>query len=194
MMMALFKKSGWLAAALMLFFSADAMAVPTWDIVPTASKLNFTATQNGAPVIGEFKSFSGDILFDPTDLSGSLITIKVNIASVTAAYNQVADTLKTPDWFDAAAFPVAVFKANHFTSVGDKKYTAEGTLTIREKTVPVTVAFTLEKYTDQDAFVKGTASLKRTAFGIGKGEWAKTDAIKDDVLVDFTLSAKRKSS
>jgi polyisoprenoid-binding protein YceI len=168
------------------------MAAPIWVIVPADSKINFTAIQNGAPVIGEFKSFSGDIAFDPTDLGDSVINIKINMASVSAAYNQVADTLKTPDWFDAAAFPQAIFKANHFTKISDKKYTAVGTLTIREKTAPVTVTFTLEKYTDTDALVKGAATLRRTALGVGRGEWAKTDAIKDDVMIDFVVSAKRK--
>lgn len=189
-MLAYFKK----AVLITCLFSSLALpvfAVPAWKIEPAASKITFIATQNGAPVIGEFKSFSGNIVFDRADLASSAVMIKIDMASVSASYNQIVDTLKSVDWFDTAAFPSAVFKTNHFTKVGDNKYTADGTLTIREKTAPITLTFTLEKYTDADALVKGSATLKRTALGVGRGDWAKTDSIKDDVQVDFVLAAKK---
>lgn len=167
-------------------------AAPAWNIVSDKSTLGFTATQNNAPVTGQFKSFSGVINFAPDQLSTSNVTITVNIASVTTSYGEVATTLQTPDWFDAKQFPQAVFKANHFTKKGDQSYQADGTLTIRNHTVPVVLNFTMDKYTATDAVVKGTAALKRTAFGVGQGEWAKTDSIKDDVMVNFTLAAVKK--
>lgn len=177
---------------LLLLPTLGAAAVPTWKIVANQSSITFTATQNGAPVSGGFKTFSGEINFDPNQLKTSNVHIVVDTGSVTASYGQVTDTLKTPDWFNVKVFPQAVFKANNFIKTGDKTYQADGTLTIRDKTVPVKLDFTLDEYTNDKAHVKGSTLIKRTQFGVGQGDWAKTDAIKDDVKVDFTLAAVKK--
>src|SRR5438445_7522047 len=80
-------------------------AVPSWKIVPTESSLTFTATQNGAPVTGAFKNFTGKINFDPNQLGESNVKIIVDMGSVTDSYNQLSDTLKAPHWFDIKLFP-----------------------------------------------------------------------------------------
>jgi polyisoprenoid-binding protein YceI len=54
----------------------------------------------------------------------------------------------------------------------------------------VKLAFTLA-IRDRTARVKGGTSIDRTAFGIGTGQWATTDAIAGDVAVDFDFSARR---
>lgn len=164
-------------------------AVPTWQIVPNESTLTFTATQNGAPASGNFKHFSGDISFDPAQLADSHVRIVVDLNSVTTSYREVGETLKTADWFNVKLFPQAVFTANHFTKTADNTYKTDGNLTIRDKTVPVTLTFTLADYSKAKAHVKGTTTLKRTAFGVGQGDWAKTDTVKDDVQINFNLIA-----
>lgn len=169
---------------------AAAGAAPTmWKIIPDGSSIKFTATQNGAPVSGDFKTFSGEINFDPDQLDKSNVQITIDIASVSAAYKEVTDTLKTADWFDVTAFPKAVFKADHFTKTDNNTYQATGTLTIRDKTQPVVLTFTLPEYSKTKALAKGETTLKRSTFGVGKGEWAKTDEIKDEVKVEFVLAA-----
>lgn len=168
-------------------------AVSQWQIVPNESELTFTATQNGSPVTGKFKQFTGEIYFDPNDLAGSQVKIIVNTGSITTSYAEVADTLVTSDWFNAKLFPQAVFTANRFTKLADKTYQADGTLTIRNKTAPVKVTFTQEDYTATHARMKGSATLKRSVFGVGQGEWASTNEVKDDVQVNFVLSAVKKA-
>src|ERR1700753_3036815 len=75
-------------------------AVPAWKIVPNASSLTFTATQNDAPVTGQFKTFTGDINFDPKLLSANNVKMVIDMNSITDPYNQLSDTLKESDWFD----------------------------------------------------------------------------------------------
>ncbi len=103
----------------------------------------------------------------------------------------MADTLKSTDWFDTKLFPKAIFKASSFVLVSGKTYQANGTLTLRDKTQPVILEFTLETYDAHTARVKGKTTIKRSLFGVGQGDWSKTDAVKDDVLVEFVLAAKR---
>ena len=180
-------------AIFLLFFFPIMGQAAVWQIVPDKSTLTFTATQNNSPVTGQFKSFSGNITFDPNQLATSQVDITVDLGSVTTSYKEVADTLVTDDFFDVKDFPKAEFKATQFKKINDKTYQANGTLTIRDKTLPVTLTFTLNQYTNVNAAVTGNASLKRTAFGVGRGEWASTDNIKDDVKINFTLTATKKS-
>jgi polyisoprenoid-binding protein YceI len=167
-------------------------AVSQWQIAPDKSSLTFTGTQNGAPVSGEFKKFTGDIQFDPAQLNSSQVQITVDTTSVTSSYAQVADTLKTADWFNIKQFPQAVFKANHFTKTGNNAYQASGTLMLRDKTAPITLNFVLDEYSATQTRAHGDTSFKRTTFGVGQGEWANTNVVKDDVQVHFSLTATKK--
>lgn len=166
-------------------------AVPSWNIIPSESSLSFSATQNGAPVKGTFKTFTGDIQGTPTDLKDSHVKIVVDLGSVTTTDKDVSNTLKTADWFNIATFPKATFTADNFTKTGSNTYSASGTLTIRDKTIPVTLNFVLKDYSTTAFDITGTTTLQRTAFGVGQGDWSKTDSIKDKVDVLFTLKASK---
>lgn len=169
-----------------------ATAVPEWNIVPVVSTLKITATQNESPVTGEFKTFTGEIHFDPAMLNASSVRIVVDIGSVETSYKEVGETLKTQEWFDAKMFPQAIFLANHFTKVNGNTYRANGTLTIRDKMLPVVLIFVLDQYSQKTAHVTGSVTIRRTLFGVGRGDWANTTEVKDDVKVDFVISAVRK--
>lgn len=175
-----------------LLSTTSMAAVPSWQIEPNESNLTFTATQNDAPVTGSFKAFTGEINFDPNALNASNIKIIIDMNSITDPYNELSDTLKTSDWFNAKLFPQAVFQSNQITKTGNNTYQAVGTLTIRDKTLPVTLTFTQETYTQTTARMQGTAMIKRTAFGVGQGSWADTKAVKDDVQITFTVTAVKK--
>jgi len=161
---------------------------PIWKIVSKDSNITFTAIQNNAPVSGQFKTFNGTIQFDPNDLKRSNVKIVVDLNSVTTAYKEVGDTLKTSSWFDVKLFPNATFSANQFEKIGTNTYQAKGTLNLRDKSLPVILTFILDEYDTTKAHVKGFTTLSRTAFGVGQGDWAKTSEIKDDVKVDFVVS------
>lgn len=164
----------------------------SWKIMPDKSSIHFTATQNNSPVTGEFKTFSGDVDFDPTQLQKSHVKIIVDMNSVTTSFKDVQEALKTADWFDIKLFPHATFVADDFKKISDNTYSANGKLTLRDKTVPIVLNFTLNKYTNQEAIVSGKTQLKRTDFEVGKGEWSSTKQIKDDVTVNFNLEAVKK--
>lgn len=182
----------WLFTLLVLLPVVSIAAVPSWKIVPNESSLTFTATQNGAPVTGTFKNFSGEINFDINRLNDSNVKIIVDVSSITDPYNQLSDTLKAPEWFNIKIFPRAIFQSNGFVKTGDKTFQVKGTLTIRDKTLPITLTFTQEEYTSTKARMKGSTTIKRTAFGVGQGEWADTKTVMDDVQVDFTVTGVKK--
>ncbi|RAP35714.1 polyisoprenoid-binding protein [Legionella quinlivanii] len=184
------RKWPWLCLA-MIPLSVKA-APPSWEIVPAESQLIFTATQNGAPVSGEFKHFSGTILVDPADLKNSSIDIIVDISSISASYAELKATLITPDWFNAKLFPKAEFKSTQIEKTGENAYQAKGMLTIRDKTQPVVLSFTGEQPNPDKGVVNGSTGIKRIAFGVGQGEWSSTDEVKDEVTINFKVTAIKK--
>lgn len=174
-----------------LFISMPLFAAAThWTIIPNESTLSFTATQNNAPVTGEFKKFTGDILFSEQDLTASSVDIKIDMNSLNTSYGELKDTLLAADWFNVKLFPSAEFKATQFTKKSEHQYQANGTLTIRDKTLPMTLDFTIENIAPNKVIAKGKATINRTQFGVGQGEWASTKEIKDSVEVDFIIHAK----
>lgn len=165
---------------------------PQWELIPAESQLNFTATQNNAPVSGEFKRFTADLKVDVNDLKNSSIDIVIDINSLNASYGEVKTTLLTADWFNVKIFPKAEFKSAEFTKTGENAYSAKGNLTIRDKTVPVILNFTSSFPNENKGIVEGSTVIKRSAFGVGQGQWTSTEEIKDDVTVKFKVSATKK--
>jgi len=163
-----------------------------WEILLPKSKITFKATQNNSPLQGEFSKFSGNIVFDKANLENSNVLITIDMGSVTTSYADIANTLKSKDWFDTSAFPKAVFKAEKFSKLDGDKYQATGTLTIRNKTQPVILNFKFNDYSDENATAEGSTQLKRTALKVGQGEWSDTSAVKDAVEVKFSITAQKK--
>ncbi|WP_238583835.1 YceI family protein [Legionella brunensis] len=161
-------------------------------MVPSKSTLRFTATQNNAPASGEFKKFSGKISVDSENYKASSIDIIVDMTSLSSSYSDLKDTLLTTDWFNVQLFPTAEFKATNFNKTGDNSYEANGVLTIRDKSAPVKLIFTAQETSSDTALVVGETTLKRSTFGVGQGEWASTEEIKDEVKVNFKIVAKKK--
>ena len=166
-------------------------ALPHWEIDAQQSSIIFTAVLNNAPVKGQFKAFQGDILFDPNQLEQSHIEITVDMGSVFTSYNQIANTLKNNDWFDVKDFPKAIFKADKINKQGNNDYVANGSLTIKNKTMPIDVKFTVDNISQDKLKATGTTTIKRTAFDVGQGEWADIKEVKDDVKVNFKLELKK---
>jgi len=166
-------------------------AAPAWKILPEKSTLSFIGTQNGSPVKGSFKKFTGQINFSSEQLNESKVKIIVDMSSLATSYSDLTSTLAAPEWFNIKVFPDAIFEAAQFKKIGAHDYQAEGQLTIRDKSLPVTLSFSLNETSRSEATVQGHTSIKRTLFNVGQGEWASTDEVKDDVQINFVVVAKK---
>ena len=183
----------WIFSLLILIAPIMSLAaIPEWEIISDESSLTFTGVQNGAPITGSFKRFDGEIKFDPNQLNRSSVQIFINLASISVSFMDIVTTLTSSDWLYTALYPEAIFQADHFIKLCENKYQAKGTLTIRNKTAPVTLLFSAQELSKNKARVKGSTTLKRTTFDIGQGEWADTDTVKDAVEINFTVTAVRR--
>ncbi len=170
--------------------AAQKQPLADWTIT-SGGRIGFTAHWNGEAINGAFKSWQAAIRFSPDDLAASTIRVTIDLASVDTADSQRDDSLKGSDFFDTAAHPVAIFTARAIRRVSGERYEAAGTLNLHGVTRPVTLRFTL-RITDDKARVSGSSRIDRTSFGIGKGEWASTEAIAGAVDIAFSFDASRK--
>lgn len=149
--------------------------------------LDIVVTQFGSEVGGQFADWTAAIQFDETAPEGPAGSVQVTIATGSLTLGSVTDQALGPDFFDAGVFPRAVFDAQIVRTA--TAYEAQGTVTIKDTSVPVTLPFDLTLQ-DGTATVAGELVLDRRAFGIGD---SMTDEgqLKFDVAVKVALTAQR---
>ncbi len=179
---------------LALAFGGVAFASAQFTLQPRESKLTFVGTQAGAEFEAVFERFTAEIKFDPQDLAGSRFDVKVDMASVNSKDSERDDTVKGDELFAVKQFPTAHYVTERFIAPSNNKgnnkhgnkFTATGKLTLRNVTREVPLEFTFEKK-DGSAWLKGSARLKRLDFGVGQGDWQDTEAVANEVTVNFVL-------
>lgn len=167
-----------------------AIAATQWLMQPKESKLTFVGTQAGAEFEGVFEKFTADIKFDPKDLATSRFDVKIDVASVNTQDEERDETMQGADLFNVKRWPSSQYVADKFTDRGGGKFSATGKLTLRDVTREVPIEFTFEDK-NGNAWLKGSAKLKRLDFGVGQGEWKDTSTVANDVKIKFALLLKR---
>ena len=120
------------------------------------------------------------------------VKVTVDMASVTTNNAETQAELPGEDWFSAATNPTATFSATRFRHVSGNRYQASGTLSLRGLSRPLTLPFTLTISGDL-ATMTGSATIDRTVFGIGRGEWAGTTDLPAPVSISVAIKADRKT-
>ncbi len=169
--------------------ASTAPAEPVAWRVEAGSSVRFATSWGGDPIEGRFDRWIADIRFSPEALDRSRVSVTIDLASVKSGDEQRDASLPSGDWFDAGAHPKATFTATRFEKTGEGRYVARGRLSLRGVTRPLDLPFRL-KITGDRAEVSGVTSLDRTAFGVGRGEWANTDQIPARVSVRIAVRAK----
>lgn len=126
--------------------------------------LGITVTQLGPEVTGTFGDWTAAISFDDTIENGIAGTVDVTISIGSLTLGSVTSQAMGADFFNADAFPTARYVAD-ILPVTDG-YEAQGTLTIKGQSMPLTLPFGLSLDGDSAWMVAGT-TLDRRSFGIG---------------------------
>jgi polyisoprenoid-binding protein YceI len=179
-------------ALLALSFSTSAVAGPAdpWTIDPAKSRIAFSVEQVGKIASGRIGSWAGTIVFDPQNLSGARIDIRMDMRTAATGAKDVDDMMRGRDFLDVASQPEARFVSTGVTSRGGDTYEARGKLTIHDVTRDVVLPFTLRLQGNQ-ATARGTLQIKRLDYGIGRSEWASTNYVADTVAIEITVVAAR---
>lgn len=167
---------------------APEVAAPAWTVDKAQSRLGFTSNSDGVDFGGQFNSWDADIHFDPANLGASSAKVTVALGSVETDNSDEGGSLQTDSWFATATFPNATFQTTAIRAEGSG-YIADGTLTIRDTTQPVSLPFDLTIDGDV-ARMKGSLKIERKAFGLGTGSWQDSH-IDPQVTVEVSVTAKK---
>lgn len=152
----------------------------------SSGEIGLTVTQLGSPVSGGFQEWTSAINFDPeaTGIMGDVVTT-ISIGSL--QLGSVTSNALGADFFNATAFPTATFVADIVEDA--QGYVADGTLTIKDISVPLRLPFTLT-ITGDTAEMAGSVSLDRRDFQIGQSMGDESN-LAFGVSVDIALTATR---
>lgn len=167
--------------------AAPSKPLASLSIDPSNSKVEFVGAKVTASHPGGFTDFSGKLdLGDP--LEQSRIEITIQTASLYADKEKLTKHLKSPDFFDVAQFPTAVFRSTEIKKEGEG-HLISGDLTLHGVTkrisFPASVAVTEAQVSANSEF-----SIDRKDFGIVY-PGMPDDLIRDLVVIKLSLALPR---
>lgn len=158
--------------------TASASAVPvTYVLDPHHTYPSFEADHMGGLSVwrGKFTDTTGKVVYDKEAKTGS-IDITVAMDSVDFGMAKMDEHAKSPDIFDVAKYPTAVYTGKFTKWNGAAPTQAEGTLTLHGVTKPVTLninsflckpnPMTKKEVCGADA----SATFNRSDFGVNYGD------------------------
>lgn len=158
----------------------------TGDVDSAKSNITATFKQEGVAVSNQFKKFSGHIIYDANNVATSSAVIDVDTSSFDMGGPEYNAEVCKKSWFDCTTYPKATFKSVSIKSEGPGKFTATGSLSMKGKSVTLSIPVTVQKASGVNAY-DGSVDISRTAFGIGDPAW--NDVLEDKVSIRFHLVA-----
>lgn len=139
-----------------------------------------------------FADAQGQIVIDADDISRSSVNVSFPLDSAIRSFSKDFDThLRSADFFDVQRFPEARFASTQVQALGGNRYQVNGDLSIKDKTVPVTLDVTINNSGThpmtqaQTVGLDATGSLRRSDFGLGMA----APAVSDEVQLRITTEA-----
>lgn len=116
------------------------MSNTKWVIDPVHSEVQFKVKHLMISTItGSFKNYESTVETDGDDLSTAKFNFTVDVPSITTNNEQRDGHLMSPDFFDAVSFPKITIEGSGMEKTGEDTYNVHTNMTIREKTMPVTL-------------------------------------------------------
>lgn len=160
-----------------------------WIVIKDSSHVKFTASQQGKEFTGAFEKYDVLINFKEDAIEDANVTATIDLASVSAGDKDRDGALPGKDWFNVKNTPKAVFQSNDFVKTGETAYEARGTLSMKGKSQPLTLPFTLD-ITGARAEMEGQVTLDRTLWDVGSGNWSTDEWVSTKVVVDVKITAE----
>lgn len=167
----------------------------TYQIDPSHSNASFSIKHMMiAKVHGGFEKISGQVVYDPADISKSSIEIAIEAASINTREPQRDTHLKSPDFFDVEKYPTITFKSTRVEgSAGDLRVIGDLTIHGVTKLVTLTVEGPSEEMKDPWGNLKigasGSTKIKRKDFGLTWNAALEAGGfmVGDDVSITFDV-------
>lgn len=175
--------------ALGAFISVSAQAA-TWTLSPVESRVIFHYSYEDVPSQGKFTNVDATFDIDAANPGACAINVSIPIAEILVDTSEVKEYLLDVDMFNAAEFPMATFQANQCRLQSGSAFVADGQLTIRDKTHPISFPFTLgmEMRDGRPRFnLSSEVTVKRLDFDVGTGWWSDTVALPNEIRIEVNV-------
>jgi len=182
-----------IALASALALAAPAAFAATYTLDPGHTQVVFSWNHFGySNPTAQFGKIDGTLEFDAANPTKSSVKVTIPLASVNSNVDKLNEHLGSPDFFDAAKFPDAVFKSTKVEKgASESQLKVTGDLTLHGVTKPVVLDVTINKVGEHPmrkapaAGFDATTTLKRTEFGVGK----YAPMVSDDIRIHITSEA-----
>ena len=184
----------WLAV---LALASSAWAADEYKIDPVHSKVGFAVKHMAISTVeGRFTDFNGSILFDDKDPSKSSVSVSIKTSSINTDNTSRDNDLRSPNFLEAEKYPEITFKSKSVEKKGNG-YVAHGTLTIKNVSKDVDLAFTLSGPIDtgrgQAMGAEAGLTINRQDYGV---TWSKSLAggelvVANDVAIRINVEARQ---
>ncbi len=161
-----------LALSILLSSAGVSAAAESYTLDPTHTYPHFAISHLGfSSMHGRFDRTSGRFTIDRAARTGSVEAI-IETASLSTGLQKRDDHLRSPDFFNTAEFPQAIYKSIAVRFNGDTPAMVEGNLTLLGVTRPVTLTIIAFKCgvnpMNKRAMcgIDAIANLKRSDFGM----------------------------
>ena len=159
-------------------------------ITPENSKVEFVAAKVTRSHNGSFKQFSGAVDLVNNSVESSRVTIEIQTNSVVTDEGDLTKHLQTPDFFDVAKYPKAMFVSTKIepASAG-ATHQVTGNFELHGVKKSITFPATIQVAPDSVS-VTAEFAINRKDFGLvyaGKAD----DLIRDGVVIKLTVKAPR---
>jgi len=157
-----------------------------WVLDPERSLVTFQYSYGSDPYEGRFTNVEANFDIDPLRPTSCDFDVTIHIEDIDVDNPEVADYLLDYELFDVDTWPTATFTAENCRLTGVNTFEADGTLTIRDQTNPVTFPFDLsiETCDGQVCFnMTSEVEILRLEYGVGQGYWANTAEVPNEVTV-----------
>jgi polyisoprenoid-binding protein YceI len=151
---------------------AAGVQADTWQIDKAHSTIGFSVKHMViATVPGSFTDFDGSVEWDGKDFAAASISVTIQSKSITTNQERRDGHLRSNDFFAADSFPTVTFKGTKIVKGEGDKFQVTGDLTLRGKTLPVTLNGTFGgTVTDQRGNVhagfSAEGTINRQDFGV----------------------------
>jgi polyisoprenoid-binding protein YceI len=154
------------------------------------SSLGFSGKYQDEAFNGTFPGFVTTLRFDPAKLAGAKLDVSIPLATATTRNADYDTELRGSAFFNSGKFPQARYSAVKFRALGGNRFAADGMLSLRGVSKPVTLSFTWTP--GAKPVLSGTAVVKRLEFGIGTGDWADVGVIPNEIKVSTKVLLQAK--
>jgi polyisoprenoid-binding protein YceI len=170
----------------------------TWMVDPSHSSVSFEVRHMMiATVRGQFREFEGTIVA-AEHLAESRVSGKAIVASIDTGQADRDEHLRSPDFFDAEAFPEMSFRSTLIEHVEGGMFRIVGDLTIKDQTREVSLATVVhgagaDPWGNERVGLGAHVVINRTDFGLA---WQQRLArggvlVGDEVTIVLDISAVR---